>query len=72
MEISPTTRGLCPRRVQVNSKQAITYNKCRTNVKKKDVVNMYGYVYITTNLINDRVYIGQHTRARHPEYKLNK
>lgn len=28
--------------------------------KKKDVVDMYGYVYITTNLINDRIYIGQH------------
>ena len=29
MGISPTTRGLGPRRVQANSKQAITYNKLR-------------------------------------------
>lgn len=35
MGISPTTRGLGPRRVQANSKQAITYNKCRMKLKRK-------------------------------------
>lgn len=35
MGISPTTRGLGPRRVQANSKQAITYNKCRIKLKKE-------------------------------------
>lgn len=29
-------------------------------IKKKEVVYVYGYIYITTNLINNRVYIGQH------------
>lgn len=29
-------------------------------IKKKEVVYVYGYIYITTNLINNRIYIGQH------------
>lgn len=57
MKVSSTTRGLRPRKVQVDLKQTTTYYE--RNKK------MYGYIYETRNLINNKVYIGQHKSIEH-------
>lgn len=29
-----------------------------------DIINPYGYIYITTNLVNNKLYIGKHSRPK--------